>query len=99
MSEQANKLAEFTRGQRSIAPAIPFGQIRVVVLCAQHNFERPPTTHQPCEMLGAAGARNHTKCWLELTEDRRFASKTHVAREYEFASDAAYTTLNLRDGD
>jgi hypothetical protein len=44
--------------------------IRVVVLRAQHDFERPAAAQETCEVLHAAGARVHTRPRLRLRENR-----------------------------
>src|SRR6185369_5104345 len=100
MSERSDEVIEFSGWQRAIDPAVAFSQVCVVVLCAQHHFQRSPATHESREMLGATRTRNDTKSRLELAEDRRLPSgETHVAREYEFASDSAYATFDLRNRD
>ena len=51
-----------------------------------------------CWTPPAPGIRPNAR--LRLTENRRLArSKTHVARQHEFAAGAAYAALDLRDGD
>jgi hypothetical protein len=46
MSERSDKVIERTGGQRSIDPAVPFSQLRVVILRAQHHLERPRAAHE-----------------------------------------------------
>src|SRR5258706_16084391 len=100
MRQRADELVDLISRQRAIDPAVPLGQFRVIVLCAQHYFECAASAHETREVLSSAGARNHAKRRFELTEDRRLACrKAHVAREYEFASHAAYSAFDLRDGD
>src|SRR5262245_46202999 len=70
MSERSDKVIERAGGQRSIDPAVPFSQVSVVVLRAQHHFERPGAAHETREVLGGARAGDHTKRRLELTENR-----------------------------
>ena len=70
MSERPYEIANLVAGQRSIDPAVTFSQIGVVVLRAQHDFERSRAAHQSGEMLCASGARNHSERGLKLTEDR-----------------------------
>src|SRR5882724_8839186 len=72
-SERSDEIVKLFGRQRPIDPAVAFSQIRVVVLCGQHHFERATAAHQPREVLCAACARNHAKCRLELPEDRRLA--------------------------
>src|SRR5215475_1421019 len=38
MSERSDEIAERVRGQRAIDPAIPLGQIRIIILRAQHDL-------------------------------------------------------------
>src|SRR5262249_11504872 len=100
MSERSDEIAELFRGQRAIDPAVPLGQLRVVVLRAQHDFERPGAAHETCEVLDAACAWVHTRPCLRLPENRRLArGKAHVARQHELAAGAARAPLNLRDAD
>src|SRR5918912_4467625 len=42
MRERADEVAELIGRQRSIDPAVRCGQLRVVILRAQHDFERTP---------------------------------------------------------
>ncbi len=87
-------------GQRAIDPAVPFRELRVVVVRAQHDLERPRAAHEAHEVLDAAPAGDQAERRLELTEDRRFArGEAHVARQHELAAGAADATLDLRDGD
>jgi len=100
MSERSDKIAERVGGQRSIDPAVPLGQLRVVILSAQHDLERPRATHEAREVLGGARAGEKTEGRLELTEDRRLArGKARVARQNELDAGGAYATLDLSDGD
>src|SRR6185503_15065027 len=50
-SERSDEIVKFFGRQRTIDPAVTFSQIRVIVLCAQHDFERATAAHQPREML------------------------------------------------
>src|SRR4029450_10295744 len=80
-------------------PAVPFSNLSVVIISAQHNFQRPSATHESGEVLSGARSGDHTKGRLELTEDRRLAcGKAHIAGEYELAAYAANATFDLRDG-
>src|SRR5262245_55564957 len=100
MSQGAHEIAERLGGQRSIDPAVPFGQLRVVILCAQHDLERSGAAHEPREVLEAACAGDRADRLLRLAENRRLSrGEAHVAREDELAARAPYTTLDLRDGD
>src|SRR5580704_15987286 len=40
MRERCHEIIERAGGQRPIDPAVPLSQLRVVILCAQHDFER-----------------------------------------------------------
>src|SRR5262245_52944094 len=71
MSKGTDEIINLVGRQRAIDPAVSFGQICVIILGAQHNFERTPTTHKPCQVLRAARARNDSERRLELTKDRR----------------------------
>jgi hypothetical protein len=53
MSERCHEIVECVGGQRSIDPAILFSQFRIVVLRAQHDFQRPRTAHEAHKMLSA----------------------------------------------
>ena len=98
MGERSHEAAERLRGQRSVDPAVPLGQLRVVVLRAQHDLERPGAAHEAHEVLDAAPAGDQTERRLRLTEDRRLpGGEAHVARQHELAAGAAYATLDLRD--
>src|SRR5882724_2252847 len=100
MSERSDEIAELVGGQRSTNPAKPLSQVRVIVLRAQHDLERPAAAHQAREVLGASSSGNHTERRLELTENRRLSrGEPHVAGENELAADAADTSLDLGDGD
>src|SRR5215813_1483272 len=98
MGQRFDEITKFSSRQRSIDPTVSFGKIRVVVLGAQHDFERAPATHQSRQMLRSAGPRNNTERRLELTKDRRLSgSEAHVAGQDEFATHAADTAFDLRD--
>ena len=98
--ERSDEIAQLVGGQRSIDPAVPFSQLGVVVLGAQHHLERPPATHEPCEVLRGAAAGEHAECRLELPEDRRLSrGEAHVARQHELTARAAHAALDLRDRD
>ena len=99
-ASERDEIAELVGGQRSVDPAVPFGQLRVVVLGAQHDLERSGAAHEASEVLGGAPAGEQTERRLELTEDRRLArGEAHVARQHELAAGGADATLDLRDGD
>ena len=70
MGERLDEIAERVGGQRSVDPAVPFSQFRVVVLRAQHDLERSGAAHEAREVLGSAPAGEQTERRLELTEDR-----------------------------
>jgi hypothetical protein len=98
--ERCDEVAELVGRQRSIDPAVPFSQLRVVILGAQHDLERSGAAHEAREVLGGASAGEQTERRLELTEDRRLSrGKAHVAGQHELAAGAADATLDLRDGD
>src|ERR1700730_7899174 len=97
--ERSHEITEFTCRQCSVDPAIALCNLSIVIIGAQHNFERPPTAHEAREVLSGARSGNHTKRRLELTENRRLArGKAHVAGEYELAAHAANAPLDLSDG-
>src|SRR5262245_2445988 len=100
MSKRSDEIAERAGGQRSIDPTVPLSQLRVVILSAQHDLERPGAAHEAHEVLDAAPAGDGTEGLLQLAEDRRLArGKAHVARQHELAACATDTTLDLRYGD
>ena len=100
LGERPNERAERRCGQGSIDPAVPFGEVCVVVLGAQQDLEGAGAPHQPGEVLGGAAAGDLTERRLELREDRRFArGEAHVAGEHELAASRAHAALDLRDGD
>src|SRR6266852_4866403 len=79
---------------------VPFGQLRVVILRTQHDFERPRAAHEAREVLHAAPAGDHTERRLRLSENRSLSlGKAHVACQHEFAAGGPYAALDLRDGD
>ena len=61
MGERSDEIVEGARGQRSVDPAVPFGQLRIVILRAQHDLERPGAAHEPREVLDGAAAGNQTE--------------------------------------
>src|SRR6202521_392169 len=80
--------------------AISFSQLRVVVVRAQHDLERPVAAHEAREVLNAARAGVHAEPRFRLTENRRFScGEAHVAGQHEFTAGAADASLDLRDGD
>ena len=87
LRERRDEIAELGGGQRPVDPAVPLGQLGVVVLRAQHDLQRPAATHEPHEMLGGAPAGEQAERRLELTEDRRLARReAHVARQHELTA-------------
>ena len=70
MSEGSDKFAELVGRQCSIDPAVPFSQLRVVILSAQHDLERSGAADEAREVLSGAPAGDQTEGRLELTEDR-----------------------------
>src|SRR5262249_29598125 len=70
MSERFHEIIERVAGQRAVDPAVPFSQLRVVILRAQHDLKCPRTAHEAHEMLNAATAGDLTECRLRLTENR-----------------------------
>src|SRR6267142_4264767 len=99
ISQRADEMIERVGGQRSIDPAVPFSQVGVIILRAQHDFKCASTAHETDEMLGAACARDHTKRRLELTKNCGLPrGEAHIARQYELAAHTAYATLDLSDG-
>src|SRR5262245_33909419 len=70
MREGSHEVAERGGREGSIDPSVSFGQIGVVILCAEHHLERAGPAHEAHEVLRAAGARDHAECRLELPEDR-----------------------------
>jgi hypothetical protein len=70
MSEPADEIAELVGGQRSVDPAVPLGEFRVVVRRTQHDLERAGAAHEPRQMLRGASAGGQAERGLELSEDR-----------------------------
>src|SRR4051812_14794275 len=68
--QRTDEIAELVGRQCPIDPAIAFSQLSAVVLCAQHDLERPGSAQETCEVLGTACSRNHAEEWLELTKNR-----------------------------
>ena len=100
MGERSDEIAQLVGGQRPIDPAVPFSQLGVVILGAQHYLERPPTAHEPREVLRGAAAGEHAERRLELPEDRRLSrGEAHVARQHELTARAAHAPLDLGDRD
>jgi hypothetical protein len=56
MGERSDEVAKLASWQCSINPAVSFGQLRIVVLCAEHDLHRASAAHQTREMLDAACA-------------------------------------------
>jgi hypothetical protein len=82
------------------ASAVPLGEVCVVILGAQQDFERAGAAHDPREVLGGAAAGNLAERRLELREDRRLARReAHVARQHELAAGGANAPVDLRDAD
>jgi DNA-binding CsgD family transcriptional regulator len=54
VSERSDEVVELVGRHRSVDPAVPLGQLRVVVLRAQHDLQRSSTTHETHEVLGGA---------------------------------------------
>ena len=61
LSQLSDEIPEGGPGQRSIAPAVPFSQLGVVILGAQHDLERPPSPHEPGEVLTGTAAREQAE--------------------------------------
>src|ERR1700722_3237953 len=100
MCKRLDEGTERVLSQGSIDPTVAFSHLRVVVLRAQYDFERPGPTHKAREVLGGSSARKLTECRLNLTENRRLArGKAHVTREHELAARAACATLDLCNGE
>src|SRR5262249_21261441 len=96
----SDKLTQCVGREHAINPAVPFSKLCVIISRAQHDLERPGTSHEPREVLYPASARHCAKCRLRLSKDGRTAGgKAHVARQHELAAGGAYTPLDLRDGD
>ena len=70
MRERLDEITERVGGQRTIDPAVPFSQLRVVILRTQHDFKRPGAPHEAREMLNGASAGKQTERRLRLTEYR-----------------------------
>src|SRR3981189_3227091 len=98
MSERVYEIIERVGGERPIDPAVPFSQLRVVILRTQHDLKRPRTAHEAHEVLGSAAAGDLTEGRLWLTENSCLSCrKAHVARQHEFAAGGPYAALDLRD--
>ena len=70
LRERPDELVECARRHGAIDPAVPLGEVRVVVLGAQQDLERPGTAHEPSEVLRGAPTGQLTERRLELREDR-----------------------------
>ena len=57
VSERPDEAFELGGGQRPVDPAVPLGELGVVILRAQHHFHRSRTTHQAGEVLNGTAAR------------------------------------------
>ena len=100
MGKRSDETVERPGGQRAIDPTVAFGQLRVVVVRAQQNFERPRAAHEARKVLDGARAGYRTEPGLRLTENRRLPRGiAHVAREHELAAGAAHASFDLRDRD
>jgi hypothetical protein len=100
VSERSDEVVERVGRQRAIDPAVALGQLRVVVLRAQHDLERPGAAHEAREVLGGAPAGELAERRFELAEDSRFArGEAHVAGQHELAAGATHAPRDLRDGD
>src|SRR5262249_22546821 len=69
--ERSDEIVERRGGQGSIDPAVTFGQLRVVILRAQHHLERAGPADEAREVLDPARAGELTQCRLRLAENRR----------------------------
>ena len=92
MGERLTKSPSAT-GHRAIDPATPFGQLRVEILRAQHDLERPPAAHEAHEMLNAASTGNDTECGFRLSENCRLRAAAHIARQHELAARATRPSI------
>jgi hypothetical protein len=100
MSQGFDEILKGIGGQRAVNPAVALGEIGVEVLRAQHHLQGSRATHEPREVLGGGAAGELTECRLELTENRRLASReAHVTRQNELTAGGANPTLDLRDAD
>jgi hypothetical protein len=100
MSKRPDEASERCGGQRAVDPAVPLGQLGVVVIGAQHHLKRPTAAHQPGEVLPGAAAREKSERWLELAEGHRLThGEAHVACQHEFAARRAYPAFDLGDAD
>jgi hypothetical protein len=80
ISEGFDEVIERGGGQRSIDPAVPLSQIRVVILRTQHDLQRHCTTHEAREMLGGPSAGKYTGGRLWLTENRQAPTRQSAYR-------------------
>src|ERR1700729_3344955 len=100
MSQRSNEVAKLRCRQGSVDPAVPFGQLRAVVLRAEHYFERPASSEEPGQVLSSTATRKQAEGGLELGEECRFQScKAHVTREHKLAPRRAHASPDLRDRD
>ena len=100
VGERFDEIIEFIGGQRAIDPAVSLCELRVVILCAQHDLERTAAAHEAREVLHAAAAGAHAESRLRLSENRGLPrGEAHVARQHELAAGGAHAPLDLRDGD
>jgi DNA-binding transcriptional LysR family regulator len=85
-----------------MGPSVPLSlrQVRVIVIRAQDDLERPRSAHQPGQGLNPARAGDEAEPWLRLTEDRGLPfSEAHVARQREFAASTTYAPFDLCNRD
>jgi hypothetical protein len=61
MRERSDEIVERLGGQCSIDPAVAFSQVRIVIIRAQHDLQRPCAAHQAREVLDAARAGDHAE--------------------------------------
>ena len=84
MRERVDEVVQLGGGQRSVDPAVALGELRVVVVGAEHDLERPAAAHEAREVLGGAAAGKRAECRLELREDGRLPCReAHVAGQHE----------------
>src|SRR4051794_7847825 len=50
LRERADEVTQLVGVQRAVDPAVAFGQLRVVVLAAEHDLEGAPAAHEPREV-------------------------------------------------
>src|SRR6478735_3939903 len=96
--ESVDEVVELRFRDGSVDPAVLLGGVRVDVVPAEHDLDRPRPPDQKRKALGRAAARNQAEPNLGLAEDGLLpAREPDIAAERELATAPARPTTN--DGD